>query len=402
MTRVRKRSQANVALPLCLTPSGGGRRTSSAWGRSWLVLLLCAGPLLAGCALGPDKPKPKPLLEFAPQIAGKVVWQQRLDGVGFPLAVAVNEGVFTLAGNDGTVMALQADTGREVWRASAGGKLSAGVGTDGRFAAVVTRDGELVTLEAGRVKWRKALGSRVTTTPLVAGERVFVLGVDRSVSAFDALDGRKLWTVQRPGDPLTLSQAGVLVAFKDTLVVGQGPRLAGLDPLRGAVRWEVPVATPRGANEVERLADLVGPAARFGNVLCARAFQSAVGCVNAERGTLVWTKNTGGTDAVAGDDEYVFGADASDRMTAWRILNGEVAWTNETLLYRGLGAPLSVGKTLVFGDAEGRLHWLSRDKGEPLLRLTTDGSPVMGAPVVSGSTMLVVTRAGGVFAFRPE
>ena len=27
-------SQANVALPLCFTPSGGGRRTSSAWGRS--------------------------------------------------------------------------------------------------------------------------------------------------------------------------------------------------------------------------------------------------------------------------------------------------------------------------------------------------------------------------------
>ena len=27
------RSQANVAWPLCLTPSGGGRRMSSAWGR---------------------------------------------------------------------------------------------------------------------------------------------------------------------------------------------------------------------------------------------------------------------------------------------------------------------------------------------------------------------------------
>jgi outer membrane protein assembly factor BamB len=365
-------------------------------------LLLWAGAMLAGCALGPDKPKPKPLVEFTPQIAGKVVWQQRIDGVGFPLAVAVNDGIFTLAGNDGTVLALQAETGREVWRASVGGKLSAGVGSDGRFAAVVTRDGELVTLEAGQVKWRKPLGSRVTTAPLVAGERVFILGVDRSVNAFDALDGRKLWTLQRPGDPLTLSQSGVLAAFKDTLVAGQGPRLAGLDPLRGTVLWEVPLATPRGTNEVERLADLVGPAVRLGNVLCARAFQSAVGCVDAERGALAWTKNIGGTDALAGDDQYVFGADASDRLTAWRTLNGEVAWTTDSLLYRALSAPLSVGKTLVFGDAEGRVHWLARDKGDPLLRLTTDGSPVVTAPVVSGSTMLVVTRSGGVFAFRPE
>jgi outer membrane assembly lipoprotein YfgL len=366
------------------------------------LVLLVSATWLAGCTLGPDKPKPKPLAEVKPQIAGKVVWQQRLDDVSFPLNVAVNGAVFTLAANDGTVLALQADTGRELWRTSVGGKIAAGVGSDGRFSAVVTRDGELVTLDAGKVAWRKPLAARVTTAPLVAGERVFVLAVDRSVHAFDALDGRKLWTLQRPGDPLTLSQAGVLAPFKDTLVVGQGPRLAGVDPLRGSVRWEVPVATPRGTNEVERLADLVGPAARFGNVLCARAFQSAVGCVNAERGTLVWAKNSGGTDAVAADDEYVFSADASDRVTAWRTVSGDIAWSIDSLLYHALSAPLSVGKTLVFGDAEGLVHWLSRDKGEALLRLPTDGSAVVTAPVVSGTTMLVVTRKGGVFAFRPE
>jgi outer membrane protein assembly factor BamB len=276
------------------------------------------------------------------------------------------------------------------------------VGSDGRFAAVVTRDGELVAFDAGKLIWRKPVGSRVTTAPLVAGERVFVLGVDRTVQAFDVLDGRRLWTLQRPGDPLTLSQAGVLLAYKDTLVAGQGPRLTGIDPLRGSVRWEVPVASPRGTNEVERLADLVGPAARVGTTICARAFQAAVGCVNAERGTLAWSKNIGGNDGVAGDEQFVFGADASDRLTAWRTATGEVAWSSEKLLHRGLAAPLSIGRTVVFGDAEGQVHWLSRDKGETLLRLPTDGSAVVAAPALSGSTMLVVTRNGGLFAFRPE
>jgi outer membrane protein assembly factor BamB len=40
-----------------------------------------------------------------------------------------------------------------------------------------------------------------TTAPLVAGERVFVMGVDRVVHAFDATDGKKLWVLQRPGMP---------------------------------------------------------------------------------------------------------------------------------------------------------------------------------------------------------
>ena len=367
-----------------------------------MTAVAMSAALLAGCASGPDKPKPKPLEPLSAQIAGRVVWHQKVDSVQFPLAVAVSPGVFTVASGDGTVLALQADTGRELWRGSTGAKLTAGVGSDGRFAAVVTRDGDLVALEAGRVVWRKPIGLRVTTAPLVAGERVFVLGVDRSVHAFDVLDGSKLWSVRRPGDPLTLAQAGIIGAFKDTLLVGQGARLAGLDPLNGNVRWEVTIGSPRGTNEVERLADLVGPAARVGDTVCARSFQAAVGCVNAERGTLAWTKNIGGTDGVAADEQFVFAADASDRITAWKTGSGDVAWSSEKLLYRGLGAPLSTGKTVIFGDAEGTVHFLSRDKGEAQLRLNTDGSAISAAPVVSGSTILVVTRNGGLFGLRPE
>lgn len=371
--------------------------------RSWLQQLaglLSAGLLLAGCAGGPDKPKPKPLDALSPQNVARPLWSQRIAGVQFPLTVAVAGDAFTVGGSDGSVLALEAATGRELWRTNVGAPLGAGVGSDGRFAAVVTRAGELVTFEAGQAKWRKPVGTRVSTAPLVAGERVFVLGVDRSVQAFDALDGRKLWTLQRPGDPLTLAQSGVLAAYKDTLIVGQGPRLAGVDPLAGTVRWEVPIGAPRGANEVERLADLVGPALRSGSIWCARAFQATVGCVDAERATLTWSKASGGTDALGGDRELVFGADASDRMTAWRTESGVVAWSSEALMYRGLSAPAVLGQSVVYGDAEGTVHWFSRDKGEAQLRLPTDGTAVVAPPVVSGTTLLVVTRSGGLYAFR--
>jgi outer membrane protein assembly factor BamB len=48
------------------------------------------------------------------------------------------------------------------------------------------------------------------------------------------------------------------------------------------------------------------------------------------------------------------------------------------------------------------VHFLARDTGTTQLRLPTDGSPVVTAPVVAGKTIAVVTRNGGVFAFRPE
>ena len=368
---------------------------------AWRGMLLAAAALLAACSS--DKPKPAPLEAITPQIAGRQVWGSRLDGgLPFVLMTTVRDNQFVVAGGDGTVMALAATDGREVWRGSAGNRLTAGVGSDGRYAAVVTRDNELVVLDRGVEAWRKRLGSLVSTAPLVAGERVFVMGVDRAVHAYDVLDGRYLWALQRPGEPLTLAQPGVLTAFKDTLLVGQGQRLTGVDPLRGTVRWEVALANPRGTNEVERVADLVGPAMRAGDTVCARSFQAAVGCADAQRGTLLWTKNAGGAQALGGDAELVAASDASGRLSAWRTLSGDLAWNTEHLLNRNLSGVAVVGRTVVVGDFEGQVHFLDRANGKTLLRLPTDGSQVIGAPVVSGNTILVATKNGGLFAFRPE
>lgn len=349
-----------------------------------------------------NAPKPAALEDVKVQIAGRVVWTARVDSLQFPLSIAARGEQFVVAGGDGVVQALKASNGEVLWRGEVGQKLAAGVGSDGRFAAVVTRNNELVVLDAGKTVWRKTLPTPIITAPLVAGERVFVLTVDRQVLAFDAVDGRKLWELRRPGEPLTLAQAGVITAYKDTLVVGQGPRMAGIDPLRGTVRWETNVANPRGTNEVERLADLVGPPVRSGELLCARAFQSAVGCVNAEKGSTLWSRNVGGTRGVGGDAQFVFGADGSDRLSAWNISNGDVVWTAEQFLNRRLSAPLSLGASVIVGDFEGYVHFVARDTGKTQLRIPTDGSAVMAAPVALGNTILVATRNGGLFALRPE
>jgi len=375
------------------------------------ALAVGAAALLAGCA--DDVAKPTPLEALTPQIAGHEVWKLSLSSFGSLSALAGNAGFgpqgVAVAGNNfvigalnGALVSVDAATGKENWRADAGGRLSTGVGTDGRFTAVVTRDGDLVTLDGGKVIWRKHLGSAVVTAPFVAGERVFVLGVDRSVQAFDALDGKALWVYAKAGDALTLSQAGVLTSYQDTLLFGLGARLTALDPLKGTVRWEVPVAAPRGTNEVERLADLVGPATRVGNVYCLRAFQNGIGCVDAERVTALWSINVGGAQPVGADDDYVVAGDASDRLSARRRANGETVWLSDKFQNRKLSGMLVVGKVVVFGDLAGYVHFLDRTNGTPLLRLPTNGSPIVGTPVHVGTTIAVTTRDGAVYAFRPE
>ena len=374
------------------------------------VSTLAAAALLAGCSAmpsflgfgGAEKPKPAELPPNVALIAVRPAWTARVGEGSTPMAVSVNGTTIAVASADGTVASIDATTGRDLWRASAGGPIAAGVGSDGTTAAVVTRSNELVALAGGKPQWREQLPAVSYTAPFVAGGRVFVLTADRSVSAFDARNGRRLWTQQRPGEPLVLRHGGVMLAVGDTLVVGLSGRLAGLDPLTGRVRWEAPIASPRGVNDVERLVDLVGSVSRVGDSVCARAFQAAVGCVNTTRGSLVWTKPASGAEGVHGDAQLVFGTEADGKVIACKRENGDRAWVSERLRYRGLTAPLSLGRSVVVGDATGLVHMLSREDGSPLNRLTTDGSPIMAAPVVAGNTLVVLTRSGGVYGFVPE
>jgi outer membrane assembly lipoprotein YfgL len=364
------------------------------------AVLALAG--LAACSGGANQPKPAELKPFVAVVAVKQAWTAQIGEQNFPLTVSASGNTVLLAAGNGVVAALDAGTGRDLWRLNTGAALAAGVGGDARLAAVVTQGNELLALSEGREIWRQKLVAKAFTAPFVAGGRVFVLAADRSVNAFDGATGRQLWSQQRPGEPLVLRQSGALLAVGDTLVAGLGGRLTGLNPGNGSIRWELPIATPRGVNDIERLVDLVGPVSRLKDSVCVRAFQASVGCVNAERGSLLWTRTADGSQGLDGDDRLVFGVESDGKVIAWQRADGERAWMSEDLRYRGLSAPHVVGRSIAVGDAAGFVHLLSRQDGSVLNRLTTDGSGIAATPVLVGDTLVVVTRRGNVFGFQPQ
>ena len=368
----------------------------------WRTVVLGALVLLLGCASGVEAPKPVELGPNAALLGVRLAWSSKIGEVNFPADVKVVSNSVTVASSDGTVVAIDSRTGGDIWRVNVGSPIAAGAGSDGRFAAVITRNNELVTLDAGREVWRQTLPALSFTAPLVAGARVFVLTADRSVTAFDAQSGRKIWVQTRAGDPLVLRQAGVLLAVGDTLVVGVSGRLVGMNPQNGSSRWEAPIGVSRGTNDVERLVDLVAKVSREGDTVCVRAFQAAVGCVNAATGNVIWTRPASGYEGLHGNEKFVYGTEGDGKVLAWNRETGERVWESERLKYRGLTAPLSVGRSVAIGDSTGLVHLLSREDGSALTRVATDGTAIVAAPVLAGDSLVVVTRSGGIFGFKPE
>jgi outer membrane protein assembly factor BamB len=368
--------------------------------RSVISKLAVFGLCTALAACGTSRPKPEDFPNVTVLQDVRTSWSAQIGTVNFPLAVASRGDRVALANSQGTVAVLSAQTGQDIWRVNLNQAIAAGVGSDGQQVAVVTRDNQLVVLKDGQVQWRQNLTSSSFTPPLLAGGRVFVLTADRSVLAFDGATGGQLWTQQRPGEPLVLKQAGVLVPFKNTLLAGLSGRLAGLDPNTGAIRWESAIATPRGTNDMERLVDLVSPVDRQGDVVCARAFQAQIGCVNAERGQSVWTRVSNGDRGVSGNDKLLIATLSNGVVQAWNRSNGERLWDTERLKYRVLSAPLVTPRGVLLADNGGWLYLLSLADGALLNRVKLDGSELAAAPVQAGTTQVLVTREGRVMGLQ--
>ena len=371
-----------------------------AW--SWRVagrLLALVAVLLSACSSGPKyKPMDIPNVPVVQEV--KQVWSQALGPVPATLVPAVRANEVIVINARGDLQGLDLNAGRSLWRVALNEPISAGVGSDGQRHAVVTSGNELVVVQETKVLWRSRLPAQSFTAPLVAGQRVFVLLADRSVLGFDGATGRLLWTQTRPGDPLVLKQAGVLMPVGDTLVAGLSGRLVGLNPTTGALSWDAPIATPRGTNDLERLVDVVGPLSRQGDELCARAYQAQVGCVIAVRGQVRWTRTANSDHGVHGNDQLVVGAESNGVVVAWQRSTGERLWQADRLRYRRLSAPLVTPKGIVVADSGGWAYLLSLTDGALLNRWRTDDTELAGYPQAFAGGFLMLNRSGRLAAYQ--
>ena len=382
--------------PSLILPGLGARRAAAV-----VFLTTAMLGLVTGCASN-DRPQPAPLRPVLPLLGVRAAWTSQIGPIEFPLAVRVIGNTAYVADSAGTVAAIDTPTGKDIWRTALGTTLSAGVGSDGRYTAVVSRGNELLVLDKGQLIWRRHLPAMTLTAPLVAGARVFTQSADRTVTAFDAGNGSQLWQQSRQGDSLVLGQSGLLTAVGDSLIVGAAGRVMALNPANGATVWETPVATSRGTNEVERLADVVSGFSRDGDQLCVRSFQYSISCLDVRVGKVLWTKSASGGTGVAADSSAVFGSESDGRLVSFEKSDGKKRWQYDALRFRVLSGPLVVGKAMVVGDDAGNLHFISTIDGQPLNRMRTDGSALAVTPVMAGKTLLAVSRNGGIFAFRSE
>jgi len=364
--------------------------------------------LLAGCSLFSSK-KPRvekaPLLSFKPSMSVRTLWTATVGKSGdYFLAPAISDGKVYAAANDGNLSAIDVNSGKVVWSKKIDADVSAGVGADIATVAVASANGMLFAFDAatGKERWRAKLSTEVLTAPAVGSGVVVVRSMDNKISAYDVETGNRRWIVQRTAPALVLRAApGIVISEGIAFVALPAGRLLALSAVTGVARWDAPVAEPRGATELERVADVSGTPALLGRDICASSYQGRIACIDVGNGSVRWSRDFSAEVGPGIDQRYVFGADENGTLAGFSRDTGGSLWRSTSLSGRVLSAPVSYGRAVVVGDKEGYLHFLSREEGTLLARLSV-GSQVRSAPIVAGANLIVQTRDGKLIALTTE
>lgn len=382
--------------------------------RSRSALYLALWPLLlAGCStldsLNPFSGKPggskmAELKPFKTSLDTRVAWR---DSVGktddFVFSPTVLGNSLYAAGKDGSVLRL--DDGRAVWRIKTESPLSAGVASDGQLVVVGTAKGELLAYAAedGRFLWKARASSEILAAPAIGEGLVIVRSGDNRLAAYDAADGKRKWIYQRPTPALTLRvTAAPVISGKYVFAGYPGGKLLALSMTNGAPLWEGAVALPKGATELDRVADVTSEPVIDGRDVCAVAFQGRIACFDLGNGNLTWARDLSSSTGLAIAGRHIYVSDEKGAVHALDRASGASLWKQDELFMRRLTAPLVQRGVVAVADIQGVVHFLSREDGALIGRIATDGSPIAAVPRALGGAMVVQTRNGGVFAIETQ
>ncbi|TNJ34637.1 outer membrane protein assembly factor BamB [Arenimonas terrae] len=371
--------------------------------------------------------EPAELTDIASPIAVDRAWSLNLgDGrekLGLRQKVAVEGERLYVSNDDGQVLAINAGTGDVIWDSQAvkTGKtgnrllfwrrktieagLSGGPGVGNGLVVVGGRNGEVIAFDAetGAERWKAASTSEVIATPLVAGGLVVVRSNDGRTFGFDAADGTRKWVFDRGLPNLSVRGNGTPVAGGELVYLGYDDgSVIALRLADGLLAWEQLVAEPDGRNDLERMADVDGELQLGLSELYATSFRGQTVAISTTNGEPMWNRDIGGYGGLALLADRVVLADPAGTVWALDRNTGSALWKQEALARRWLTSPAVQGNYIVVGDIEGYLHWIRADDGVIVGRDRIENSAILGTPQVSASGTLFAITAEGKLAAYPQ
>ena len=308
---------------------------------------------------------------------GSRLWSTRLEGptrrdrMSFGGAVAYENGrIFAHAGFNYFV-ALDADTGSEIWRAET-----------------------LVPFHGA---------------PTVAEGRVFVTSDDNELLAIEADTGNVMWTYQGIVETARLLTAPSPAVLGDLVVAPfASGELIALRVQNGNPIWSDSLSGSTGLTALSDINDVAGSPVIMGDTVYAMSHSGLLAAISLRTGERLWEQSAGGSHApwIAGD--YLFITTNEAEVACLNRHTGAVQWITQLALFENPNkrrhriawtGPLLAGGRVFVASSDGHATVLNAYDGE-VIRETDLRDDVFIGPVIANETVYVLTDEARLIALR--
>jgi len=321
------------------------------------------------------------------------------------LSPALEGNVIYVASENGTVQAVDADSGDTVWRVRLDSNITGGVGVGSGMVLLGTGDAEVTALDQanGEELWTVRVSSEVLSAPQTNGNVVVAQTIDGKLVALNAQNGEQAWIYETVLPALTLRGTSRPVITNTGLVIAgfSNGTLVAVSAEDGVYRWEERVAVPEGQYDIDRVIDVDGDLLLDGNRVFASSYQGNLMAYDTQTGRIVWgIPNASSYHGITRGFGNLYYCSDQGHIVAIRDNSDDVVWENDALSYRNLTAPIAFNNYVAVADFEGYVHFISQVDGSVVGRIRVDNDGVRSNLIVRGNRLYVYGNSGRLTALN--
>ena len=388
----------------------------------WIALLLSAGcstveRVSDWFTSDETSDPPAPLVEFSQRLKVIKLWDRGTGGGTeeqyLKLAPIVANQRLYIADFDGDLTAMDATNGTKLWSENVaekkgfwsrdeGYRITGGPGYGEKTILLGTNKGNVIALSAdtGKELWNTTVTSEVLSAPRRLAGTVVVRTIDGKMFALDGDTGRRLWIYERSVPTLTLRGTSSPVISDNVVICGfDEGRLIAVELRTGKLIWEVRITTARGSSELDRMVDIDSDPVVVNGVIYVATYQGHFAAVQLENGRIIWNRDLSSYAGFSVDNDNVYVTDENSHILAFDRFSGTPLWEQKKLHARKITAPSVIGNYLVVGDYDGYLHWMSKDSGNFVARNRVSDEAIIAPPLVVGKILYAFSSDGELAAY---
>ncbi len=319
---------------------------------------------------------------------------------------------------DHRVHAIGAADGSRIWserlrpaegrdRVARGG----GVAVSGGRVFVTTGFGFVVALDAatGQEIWRANAGAPFQSAPTVAGGRVFAITNDSELIAMDAGTGAVTWNYQAIAEPARILAAPSVAVDGETVVAPfASGEIVALLAANGRRLWSDSLSRSGRLTSLSAINDIAGRPVIDSGVAFAASHSGVLAAIDLRTGQRVWARSFASTQTPWVAGEVVYAVSVDGVLAAFDRNTGNVYWVSQLRRFRNeenrqgrvaWAGPIMIGGRLVLANSEGDVVAVTPENGRTVATAEVDQA-VFIPPISASNQIYLVTDEARLVVLR--